>query len=897
MHKYYDKCIESLGFSTRTYNALKKEGILTIKDLLSYDKNNLRKIPLLGKKSLEEIETILKSFNSNTQKISRSIFKYKDGGKYYDINIGELNLSTRIFNCLKREGINFFSQLYILDKSELSKIPNLGNKSIEEVIYTINNIKLIPFDETLEYNKILYEDYINIINLIRFSLEPFILVDVDLLLEDIKNFKIKKCIEEDEDIIKFIKSNEFVESIINGNYLKILLKNIILNILKHFTYGLDINTIISKMPNNFKKYELIESLLIELYIEKQIEVTNDELYIIIYPSFLEKIYDLLEERQYLVIKQRIEGKTLQCIGDNLNITRERIRQIEKKALTKINNLDIIFKEDFYKEVYQKYNFTQEEFIIAFKDARIYNYLDIRYNKQKGKEPLENILEDKEVPLKLRCGFEKSLFKDYIKINNEYVKCTRINVVNYILKKYAKDEIEFSEFKNIYDNIIDDIKKYKDIQLEEIERGYENRLSNDDKVLWKYKKKFRYYNINEYNFEELLDILDLKSYNNVEYSTFKFFIENSEIMELYDIRDEYELHNLLKKICKGEEYKHLNFKRMPNIEFGVADREKQVLELLKTLAPIEKNNFAKAYQEKYGVREDIVKANYLLGVDKYLVDGYYEMDFTKLDKSIINILREILKDDIYFYDDIKNILIKQFQDNSLTFLDSFTLKNLGFKTYVNYIIKNKFNTGSEYFKYLLTKDDKFDLETIPKKVRSIITFSNCLYNLKLTYSIIEYLPKKYINFNKLENLNIKKEHFEHFIDEVISFVGKDNYFTMHSIKQEGFKHNLEYLGFDDYFYTSILIESKNNIQYKSIGKNRLMKISKDDFYIEDFIQSIVYKQENFKIDIYDLMEILNTKYNIFVNIYKVKEIIRNSSMFYDAISEKIFIDYDFYFEEV
>lgn len=54
-----------------------------------------------------------------------------------DILIDELELSVRSFNCLKRAGIETIGELLAKSESELGAIPNFGQKSIEEVVETL----------------------------------------------------------------------------------------------------------------------------------------------------------------------------------------------------------------------------------------------------------------------------------------------------------------------------------------------------------------------------------------------------------------------------------------------------------------------------------------------------------------------------------------------------------------------------------------------------------------------------------------------------------------------------------------------------------------------------------------------------------------------------------------
>lgn len=53
--------------------------------------------------------------------------------KILDMAIEELDLSVRSYNCLKRAGINYVSELVERNEEEMMKVRNLGRKSLEEV--------------------------------------------------------------------------------------------------------------------------------------------------------------------------------------------------------------------------------------------------------------------------------------------------------------------------------------------------------------------------------------------------------------------------------------------------------------------------------------------------------------------------------------------------------------------------------------------------------------------------------------------------------------------------------------------------------------------------------------------------------------------------------------------
>ena len=158
-----------------------------------------------------------------------------------------------------------------------------------------------------------------------------------------------------------------------------------------------------------------------------------------------------------------------------------------------------------------------------------------------------------------------------------------------------------EFFQWYHLLLETIGASDDPSLAIDLRSYENKLSQNDFVLWNWGHRFRYYPIIQYDYGNLLEALALDQYENIEFSSLKLFRDNSELMEEYDIRDEYELHNLLKKILSTASESKIHFKKMPIIVIGTPNRDQQVIDLLMQCAPITNVELAKKYEELYGVR--------------------------------------------------------------------------------------------------------------------------------------------------------------------------------------------------------------------------------------------------------------------------------------------------------
>ncbi len=62
--------------------------------------------------------------------------------KVLEMNIDELELSVRSYNCLKRAGINTVEELINKTPEDMMKVRNLGRKSLEEVLAKLNELGL-----------------------------------------------------------------------------------------------------------------------------------------------------------------------------------------------------------------------------------------------------------------------------------------------------------------------------------------------------------------------------------------------------------------------------------------------------------------------------------------------------------------------------------------------------------------------------------------------------------------------------------------------------------------------------------------------------------------------------------------------------------------------------------
>ena len=97
----------------------------------------------LAAKVLSEHLAQFINLSESAREVSVMIDKEPEGtAKALDMNIDELELSVRSYNCLKRAGINTVAELINKTPDEMMKVRNLGRKSLEEVLAKLKELGL-----------------------------------------------------------------------------------------------------------------------------------------------------------------------------------------------------------------------------------------------------------------------------------------------------------------------------------------------------------------------------------------------------------------------------------------------------------------------------------------------------------------------------------------------------------------------------------------------------------------------------------------------------------------------------------------------------------------------------------------------------------------------------------
>lgn len=122
---------QSMDYDKLTIN-VKTDGSLSAKDVLS-----------LAAKALEDHVKLFVALSDTISGMDILVSRSEDRQqKVLEMNIEEMDLSVRSYNCLKRAGIHTVADLTRKTEEDMLKVRNLGRKSLDEVIAKLRTFGL-----------------------------------------------------------------------------------------------------------------------------------------------------------------------------------------------------------------------------------------------------------------------------------------------------------------------------------------------------------------------------------------------------------------------------------------------------------------------------------------------------------------------------------------------------------------------------------------------------------------------------------------------------------------------------------------------------------------------------------------------------------------------------------
>lgn len=926
-----DILIESLGFSPNTFKVLKNNNIssldelmkLSIQDIVETDDIDkyvaIEILDMFKKVILEDGETDInqepeklddvleKQVNSSkhnknaqdkkikvlhyldettiSEDVYNTLFYDADGFIMNDIDVNDMRMSARATGALLRNKYMTAKSIVNMDYKEFSEVKGMGAGTREEILNKLKEIICIQYKAD-EHSQLI-DLYSNIIN-------EDIKINCQNIDDAIYSNKVKVIVYKNKEILesnieKVWENKNLLNKIFSDASIFKLFENYICSLLQNNTI-VPMDTLKQMLPVGLYSSDIFMEIIEKLKAQEKVDFTDDGL-----QYHLLTVWDytnrMEEGNQKTALMCRLKGMTLEETGSILGITRERVRQITKKAIEKMPKL----REDEFKYWYENYDITKEEFKNIFNlSEESFNYLKGTYKK--GSKGLEELLNDENISGTIAQKAVKEMYKYCVVIGGEYIPIKREAIIRKLLEvNYSDQECTISEYYQLYMDFLK-MNGLENVErlLYPTERAFEARMDDQSYVLSKYRHRIRYYIMQEYDLDRLFAELGFDSFQNLEISTLKLFNVYPELMEEFNILDEYELHNIIKKNVDKLPMK-LSLGRMPFISIGESDREQQTIEFLYRVAPIEFYAFGKAYEEEFGVKSETALANFTPFINKYYNNGMFSVDYKIMTDAEYKIMGNKLINEFYFIEDIENIYMETFPKGDREKVNPYTLKTMGFLVYVDYVIKNTYPNGEEYFKALLLKNDITDLDMFDRRFKYNQSFECVLEGMRIHCDILEFERNKYLTYGSFceKASDISQEDLKQFAYDAANY-DNEEFFSIKSIRKNGFTSKLDKLGYSDWFYGALL-RSNKDIRYSKVGGGFLFSHIGRQFTRGDFFLHIMKKLK--KIDIMEFIRYIQEEYGLNFDRYDITPIIGQSSMHYDPKLEKIYLNKEVYYDDI
>ena len=546
--------ITTAGLSARSENALQRAGIHWIEDLLETDAQSIKNVKNIGITIFNEIWTFvskcsymgeipnfMKTETNTTEESVIPTFRDAEGVLLEDVLLTDLDLPVRGFNILIKKGLHYASETIGKEK-ELLNERNVGKTAILESEQILKTLQYRKADDS-KTNKT--------------CLDFVMATCIDLPIHKGELYQELLPLFEKEDFCDGVAMN-YHKAFANKR-LRNAIKGKITNFVAMSIPTVTRNAVFSLFEGNVYQQKTISKIIDELVLKNELIETEGMLKSC-RQTLSDYIHNIPDFKTRSIMDGFISGVALTKIGESYRAERHKIADIIKNELRQMPPV----MEDKYLPFFEKYIISEDDFAKVFNGAKeTYKYLFAKCIKQ-GSLPLSTALLDESAPDTIKDKIRDLINKGLR--NSDFKKTSLYNedAAIYVLRKHFQNKGSYNNFIAKYNAFLEE-NQLTNVKRLKIHAGsFHTTLRNYNNILWSRGRMLRYYNLDSYDFEKLWEELNLQQYKNQQTSTSDLFATHKALMAEYDIRDGYELHSLLRHLCKKESRQNIRFGRVPTM---------------------------------------------------------------------------------------------------------------------------------------------------------------------------------------------------------------------------------------------------------------------------------------------------------------------------------------------
>lgn len=415
----------------------------------------------------------------------------------------------------------------------------------------------------------------------------------------------------------------------------------------------------------------------------------------------------------------------------------------------------------------------------------------------------------------------------------------------------------------------------------------NELRGTGSFLVARGNKIRSYKIDNRLTSELRQILTLAVGRNIECGAGLILRENKELCDLYDVRDDEELYEIIRTYVRPDTVHGLRTVVSPVIRLGETDRKRQMLDVLRDAGTeLSREEFAQRYADKYCIDTKTVRSNYLRDMNAYLRNDRYSYIDVDLSAEQQQFIKDMVTEDYVSLPYVRASFIAKFGSTSGRLINDQTLAPLGLEVSRDLIVKKGVDLRKSFEKLLMSRDSfAYGAPGFGDEVINHQDFRLAIAQLLRNFTFIECNHGSFISLKHLEeSVGIRRTDLSSYAYAVSGRTESGVPFTVASLRKQGFEHKLdavaEECGFDDAFFDSIVVYGlpQEQIRRTRFGGTYMFCRKEGSFSIADAVEYVA-KQKG-PIEVGDLIDAFQDDYGVVVTAYDINRAVKDKDLFYN-----------------
>lgn len=566
-------------------------------------------------------------------------------------------------------------------------------------------------------------------------------------------------------------------------------------------------------------------------------------------------------------------------------------------------------EDQFSPLYERYDLTEDAFCkITLASPAAFNYL--KTCKASSKFSLRFAAADKSLPqdwrdraaqLNRQSATDRVRASDSIEKDNasQLDQIARKKLGNFSTRGAALRAFAESGAVEEYHNLKDLRSRYQ-LFLEDNKCGFKQILalpSEDTRCLNELRgtrmflvaraNKIRSYKVDSRFTSELRQILTLAVGRNIECGAGLILSENQELCDLYDVRDDEELYEIIRSFVRPDLVPGLEMGALPLIRLGKVDRKTQMLNMLRDAGTeLSREDFAQLYADTYCISKVTVRNNYLRDLSAYLRNGRYSYVDNDLTAEQQQFIKDMVTEDYVSLPYVAASFTAKFGTTSGRSINDQTLAPLGLEISRDLIVKEGVDLRQSFESLLMSRDSfAYGAPGFGDEVTTHPDFRLAIASLLRNFTLIECNRDSFISLKRLEeSVGIKRYDLGRYAYAMYNCTKPGVPFTVTSLRKQGFKHKLdavfEECGFDETFYDSLIMYGLSQEQVRRTRFSGVCMFCRKEgpFSSGDAVEYVVKQRGS--IEVGDLIDVFQDDYGVVITAPDISRAVKDKGLFYN-----------------